>query len=71
MIVVESGVAHSNTWLTEERNIYQDYLDIFGEEPPMISAVAIMTDSDNTGESAVSYYGDIIFKSKISNQKIE
>jgi hypothetical protein len=28
----------------------------------MISGVAIMTDTDNTGESAVAYYGDIIFK---------
>lgn len=62
MIVVESGESKSNTWVTEERNIYQDFLDIYGEAPPMISGVAIMTDSDNTGESAVSYYGDIIFK---------
>jgi hypothetical protein len=28
----------------------------------MISGVAIMTDTDNTGESATAYYGDIIFK---------
>jgi hypothetical protein len=28
----------------------------------MISGVAIMTDSDNTGESAIAYYGDILFK---------
>jgi hypothetical protein len=36
----------------------------FGKKPPMISGVAIMTDSDNTGESAISYYGDIVFESK-------
>jgi hypothetical protein len=28
----------------------------------MISGVAIMTDADNTGESAIAYYGDILFK---------
>jgi hypothetical protein len=28
----------------------------------MISGVAIMTDTDNTGESATAYYGDITFK---------
>jgi hypothetical protein len=28
----------------------------------MISGVAIMTDTDNTGESATAYYGDIVFK---------
>jgi hypothetical protein len=28
----------------------------------MISGIAIMTDADNTGESAVAYYGDIELK---------
>lgn len=62
MIVVESGSTDLNTWITEERNVYEDYKRAFGEEPPMISGVAIMTDTDNTGESAEAYYGDIVFK---------
>jgi hypothetical protein len=28
----------------------------------MVSGVAIMTDTDNTRESATAFYGDIIFK---------
>gem|GEM_PF-4103143 len=28
----------------------------------MISGVAIMTDTDNTSESAIAYYGDIVFR---------
>lgn len=62
MIVVESGTAGLNQWMTEERNVYEDYKKAFGEEPPMISGVAIMTDTDNTGESATAYYGDIVFR---------
>jgi hypothetical protein len=62
MFVVESGEAKFNQWVVEERNIYEDYKKAFGEEPPMISGVAIMTDTDNTGESATAYYGDILFK---------
>lgn len=62
MIVVESGAAQLNQWVSEERNIYEDYKRAFGEEPPMISGVAIMTDTDNTGESATAYYGDIVFR---------
>ena len=62
MIVVESGAAGLNQWMSEERNVYDDYKQAFGEEPPMISGVAIMTDTDNTGESATAYYGDIVFK---------
>jgi hypothetical protein len=62
MIVVESGEANLNEWVKEERNIYEDYKKAFKDEPPEISGVAIMTDTDNTGESATAYYGDIVFK---------
>ncbi len=62
MIVVESGEAKLNQWMKEERNIYEDYKKAFKEEPPVISGVAIMTDTDNTGESATAFYGDIVFK---------
>ena len=62
MIVVESGDAEKNTWKIEERNILADYRNAFGEDPPMISGVAVMTDTDNTGDSTTTYYGDIIFK---------
>ena len=62
MFVVESGSAKLNQWAVEERNVYEDYKKTFGGEPPMISGVAIMTDTDNTGESTTAYYGDIVFK---------
>lgn len=62
MIAVESGNAGKNTWMTEKRNIYKDYIKCFGQPPPMISGIAIMTDSDNTHESTVAYYGDIIMR---------
>jgi hypothetical protein len=67
MIVVESGESKLNQWVTEERNLYEDYKKAFGQEPPMISGVAIMTDTDNTGESAIAYYGDILFKKSNHN----
>jgi hypothetical protein len=62
MIVVESGETKLNQWVNEERNVFEDYKRAFGEEPPTISGIAIMTDTDNTGESATAYYGDIVFK---------
>jgi len=62
MFVLESGSANLDQWVDEERNVYEDYQRAFGEEPPMISGVAIMTDTDNTGEQATAYYGDILFK---------
>jgi hypothetical protein len=64
MFVVESGEERLNKWIEEERNVYEDYRRAFGEEPPMISGVAIMTDTDNTGETATAYFGDIVFEKK-------
>ncbi len=61
MIVLESGGENTGQWQTHTRNVYEDYRKAFGETPPMISGIAIMTDSDNTGESAVAFYGDILF----------
>ncbi len=62
MIVVESGEEKLNKWVNEERNVYEDYKRAFGKDLPIISGVAIMTDTDNTGEKAIAYYGDILFK---------
>jgi hypothetical protein len=59
MVVVETGDARVGQWLNYERNLYEDYKRAFGEEPPMISGIAVMTDTDGTGESATAWYGDI------------
>lgn len=62
MFVVESGTEKLNTWVDEKRDLYADYWKAFEDEPPMISGVAIMTDTDNTGEAVIAYYGDIFFQ---------
>lgn len=61
MFVVRSGEESLQQWVTQRRNVDADYRRAFGEEPTAISAVAIMTDTDNTRESAVAWYGDIAF----------
>ena len=64
MIVVESGPERLGRWIDERRDVVADYHQAFGEDPPPISGLAIMTDSDNTGKSATAYYGDIVFQRK-------
>ena len=61
MIVVQSGAKNVGQWISEQRNVYQDYIQAFGEEPPPVNGVAIMTDTDNTGEQVTAFYGDIYF----------
>ncbi len=59
MISVESGLAETGKWITETRNIYEDYKRFFGKEPSKVGAIAIMTDTDDTGESVSADYGPI------------
>jgi len=65
MVIIESGTQKVGIWIDEERNIYEDYKNAFGEEPPMINGVAIMSDTDNTKEQATAYYGDIFFQRSV------
>jgi hypothetical protein len=58
-LVVEDGRARLGQWLAYERDVVADYRAAFGEEPPPLSGVAIMTDADNTGDRARAWYGDV------------
>jgi hypothetical protein len=59
MIVVESGPERTGRWIQEQRNILDDYRAAFGSDPPPLSGIAIMTDTDDTGESVTAWYGDV------------
>jgi len=59
MIVLESGPERAGHWVEERRNVVEDYRAAFGSAPPPLSGVAIMTDTDDTGETATAWYGDL------------
>ncbi len=59
MIAVESGDERAGEWLTERRHVLDDFRRAFGREPRAAKAIAIMTDTDNTKESATAWYGAI------------
>lgn len=61
MVVVQSGAAKAGQWVTETRDLAADFRAAFGEEAPDVVAVALATDTDNTGESATAWYGDLQF----------
>jgi len=55
MIIMNSGDENAGKWFEHEVNILEDYRNAFGEEPPLEASLAIMSDSDNTKESAEAY----------------
>jgi hypothetical protein len=69
MIVTQNDAAPTGQWIHNERNIHDDYIRAFGEPPPRISGVAIMTDTDNTGDAVTAFYGDIVFSSRPSDNR--
>jgi len=60
-IVVESGRKKLGEWLTEKRNVYEDYKRLFNEEPPKTVKISIWIDSDDTESEAEAYYDDLMF----------
>jgi Protein of unknown function (DUF3047) len=61
-VVVRSGPTDLGKWLTERRNVADDYRKIYGEQPDGPGAISIAIDSDDTSSSAESYFGRILFK---------
>ncbi len=61
MVVASSGGAKVGQWVSLQRDIAEDYRRAFNTAPPRITGVAVSVDTDNTGESTTSYFGDIEF----------
>ena len=64
MVGADSGAAQLARWVSHERDWVADYRRGFGAEPPAAEGVIISADTDNTGEKAESYFGDVLFKSR-------
>ncbi|MDD2499566.1 MAG: DUF3047 domain-containing protein [Geobacter sp.] len=64
LLAVESGPSRAGQWVTEQRDILADFRKVFGEDPPDAGAIAIMTDTDNTGAETTAWYGEITLSTK-------
>jgi len=65
MIPINPGSGKVDTWQDHTVDIVRDYRLAFGQDPPAIARLAVMNDSDNTGESSRSWIQFIrIFRSQ-------
>jgi hypothetical protein len=62
MMPVRSGSTRVGQWVQERRDVRADYREAFGEKPPPVAGVALMTDTDHTADSTQALYGDIVFR---------
>ena len=61
MLAVESGEQRLNQWVSYKRNVKEDLKRYLGMEVDKVHAVALMVDTDNTGQAALSFFRDITF----------
>ena len=59
MFFVDEGETHVGQWRSHKVNIIEDFEKAFNRSPPDTFTLAIMGDSDNTGESSVSFVRSI------------
>ena len=61
-VVVRSGSGNLGNWVTERRNISEDFKILYGEYPDDIAWIFIAINSDKTNSTAESYMGAIVFR---------
>jgi hypothetical protein len=73
MMAIQGQESKTGKWYQEKRNVFLDLIQVFGDKGSQeanreayqyIDIIAIMTDTDNSGKEAESYYGDIVFSAK-------
>jgi len=62
-IVVDSGNAKAGQWVTQERNLGEDWKRLFkSDKVPKIVGLGVFTDSDGTHASVTGWYDDIVIE---------
>lgn len=61
--VLRSGPGELGRWLTERRNVLEDYRRVYGEDPENPRALALSIDTNDTHSAAEALIGRIAFMS--------
>lgn len=62
MVVADSGPALLGRWVARRRDLAEDFRRAFGRPAPPVTGVIVSADTDNTGESVETYFGDVRFQ---------
>jgi hypothetical protein len=61
-IVVRSGPDDAGRWITETRNVFEDYKALYGDDPPVLAGIRIQINSQHTATSGESFFADVVFQ---------
>jgi hypothetical protein len=62
-VVCQSGNGETNKWISESRNIAADYERAYGKTAPRVKGLRLQINSQHTGTTAESYFGEVAFRS--------
>jgi len=62
LVVVRSGMRGVGAWHRDTRNVYQDYRDIFGDEPAPVVLVTLESHSDDVASESAVLFGRVRFE---------
>lgn len=65
LIVVEGASSNLGKWLSYKRNLYEDFKNLYGEEPRRLIFIGILNDTDQTKQETVSYIADLMFHKEL------
>ena len=56
--VVRSGDDYAGRWMYEQRDLVTDFRTAFGEDPPPLTGIAVVVDTDDTSSEAIAWFDD-------------
>ncbi len=62
--VLATTVDYDNQWVSVKANVKEDFKKLHDLEVDELNGVAIMTDTDNSGQKAIAYYQNIYFSAQ-------
>lgn len=64
MLALQSAQTPLGQWRDERRDVREDFRRLLGVEVRRVQLVALMSDTDNSGQSARAHYGDLRFDTR-------
>jgi hypothetical protein len=61
-VVCRSGSSELNQWVSESRNVTEDFQRAYGHTPPRVKGLRLQINSQHTATSAESYFGQVVFR---------
>ncbi|MBN1827789.1 MAG: DUF3047 domain-containing protein [Deltaproteobacteria bacterium] len=69
MIALEQGNNRAGRWVWEERNLQEDFRRLFGMDSPRLSAVLVLSDTDQTNEGVEAAFSSIVMMKRAGKEE--